>query len=138
MPQSEMTYTYRAGKRLELRKRPDQFVVRAVPEKLKELGIPDAERVSPSSSRITCKITELEPLMSRARHIAPTHHAYYDAKTGAEFLTTDRILVTFKEPLSSLEVDTFAGRYGLIKQKTYSDREYLFQLTDQTGMNPVK
>lgn len=131
-------YTYRAGKKVMLEKRPDQFVVRALPEELQEMGITDAEQVSSRSSRVTTRGTDLEPMMSRARHIAPTHHAYYVADTGDEFLITDRMFVTFREPATSEQVDAFGGRYSLILKQAYSDRDYLFQLTEHTGMNPVK
>ena len=139
MPDSQQTYTYRAGQRIVLEKRPDQFVVRTLPDELMDLGFTDpAERVSSASSRVTTRATDLEPLMSRSRQLAPTHHAYYEAETGQEFLITDRLFVTFTEPLSDEQVDAFAGRYGLIRKATYGDRDYLFQLTDHTGMNPVK
>jgi subtilisin family serine protease len=139
MPDSQQTYTYRAGERIVLEKRTDQFVVRSLPDELTDIGIMDpAERVSSASSRVTTRATDLEPLMSRSRQLAPTHHAYYETETGQEFLITDRVFVTFKEPLSDEQVDAFAGRYGLIRKATYSDRDFLFQLTDHTGMNPVK
>lgn len=138
MPESEPTYTYRAGEKVQLEKAPDQFVVRALPETLEALGIDDAERVSSHSSRVTTRALDLEPEMSRMRNLAPTHHAYTDAATGAEFLITDRILVTFREPLPAEQLDAFAARYGLMQKTAYSDRDYLFQLTDHTGMNPVK
>lgn len=138
MPESEPTYTYRAGEKIQLEKAPDQFVVRALPETLEALGIDDAERVSSHSSRVTTRALDLEPEMSRMRNLAPTHHAYTDAATGAEFLITDRILVTFREPLPAEQLDAFAARYGLMQKTAYSDRDYLFQLTDHTGMNPVK
>lgn len=138
MTQFENSYTYRAGKKILLQKHPDQFVVRALPDKLKEQGISDAEQVSSSSSRVTVRAPDLEAMMGQARFIAPTHHAYTLAETGAEFLITDRIFVTFHEALPADQVDAFAARYSLIKKETYSDRDYLFQLTDHTGMNPVK
>lgn len=138
MSTNNEVYTYRAGRKIVLKKRSDQFVVRALPDELARIGITDAEQVSSASSRVTTRTIELEPLMSRSRHMAPTHHAYYAADTGEEFLITDRIFLTFREPLSSDQVDAFAGRYGLIKKASYSDRDYLFQLTDHTGMNPVK
>ena len=138
MPATENTYTYRAGKKVLLNKLPDQFVVRVLPEKLKEIGIPDAEQVSSASSRVTARSVDLEPLMTRSREMAPTHHAYNVAATGKEFLVTDRIIVTFRQPITPEQLDTFAGRYSLIQKAAYSDREYLFQLTDHTGMNPVK
>lgn len=138
MPHDMQTYTYRAGKKILLEKRPDEFVVRALPEELETIGITDAEQVSSSSSRVTTRTSDLEPLMSRSRNLAPSHHSYSVAETGQEFLITDRILVTFRETPSSEEVDAFAGRYGLLKLAAYSDRDYLFQLTNHTGMNPVK
>jgi subtilisin family serine protease len=138
MPDPQQTYTYRAGQRIVLEKRPDQFVVRALPDELTAFGIMDAEQVSSASSRVTTRATDLEPLMSRSRHLWTAHHAYYEAETGQEFLITPRVFVTFKEPLSDEQVDAFAGRYGLIRKATYGDRDYLFELTDHTGMNPVK
>jgi subtilisin-like proprotein convertase family protein/subtilisin family serine protease len=138
MPEDEETYTYRGGEKIPLEKAPDQFVVRALPERLEELGITDAEQVSSSSSRVTTRAHELEPEMSRMRHLAPTHHAYTETETGTEFLITDRILVTFRDPLPAEEIDAFAARYGLMMLAAYSDRDYLFQLTDHTGINPVK
>jgi hypothetical protein len=70
--------------------------------------------------------------------MAPTHHAYYVADSGQEFLITDRVLVTFRQPPTPEELDGFIGRYALVIREAYSDREFLLQLTDHTGMNPVK
>lgn len=132
------TYTYRCGEKVELDKSTDEIVVRALPKNLDDASIVDTEQVSSASTKIKVSDTELEALMNRSRHIAPTHHAYYESQSGSEFLITDRIFVTFKDALTDLQVDEFAGRYGLMKKTTYSDREYLFQLTNHTGMNPVK
>jgi subtilisin-like proprotein convertase family protein/subtilisin family serine protease len=138
MPAPSKVYTYQGGKKIVLEKRPDQLVVRALPEDLRPLGITDAEQVSSGSSRVTTRAPDLEPLMARARVVAPTHHAYYLADTGEEFLITDRVLVTFRGPMRPEEVDAFTARYGLVTLEAYSDRDYLFQLTDHTGINPVK
>ena len=139
MAESQETYTYRAGQKVRLKKEPDQFVVRAAPEKVEEdLGISDAEQVSPASSRVTVRAPDLEVMMSQARHIAPTHHAYRTVETDEEFLITDRVFVTFRDPLPVEEIDAFIARYSLVLLEKYSDRDYLFQLTDHTGMNPVK
>ncbi|SFE85863.1 proprotein convertase P-domain-containing protein [Nitrosomonas sp. Nm166] len=138
------TYTYRSGQKVELDVSPDQIIVRARPDELTDSAminteqVINAEQVSPASTRITTHAADLESVMEQGREIAPTHHAYFDSETGAEFLITDRIFVTFKEALPDAEVDAFAGRYGLIKKETYSDKDYLFQLTNHTGMNPVK
>jgi subtilisin-like proprotein convertase family protein len=138
MPESQLTYTYRNGEKILLEKQPDEFVVRALPEELVAIGIDDAEQVSSASSRVTTRTVDLEPLMSRSRHLAPTHHAYQVADSGEEFLITDRIFVTFFEVLPAEAIASFAGKYGLILLEAYNDRDFLFQLTDHTGINPVK
>jgi hypothetical protein len=46
MPQTEPTYTYRSGQKIALEKSPEQFVVRATPERLEEEGLR-----TPSKSR---------------------------------------------------------------------------------------
>src|SRR5262245_59057143 len=107
MPQREQTYTYRGGQKIALEKSADQFVVRALPEKLRNVGIADAEKVSSASSRVTVRSTDLERMMGVSRGVAPTHHAYYVAATDEEFLVTDRILVTFRRPPSDAQVDAF-------------------------------
>ena len=138
MNDTTKTYTYRGGQKVELEKSPDQMVVRELPENLDDAAIVSSTRVSSASTRIKTSKAELEGLMKRSRSVAPTHHAYYETESGAEFLITDRIFVTFKEALSDAQVDEFAGRYGLVKKAAYSDRDFLFQLTNHTGMNPVK
>ncbi len=139
MSHTQETYTYRAGKKVNLKKQPDQFVVRVTPNEVeKESTVRDIEPVSPSSTRVTTHTTDLEDLMEKSRDIAPTHHAYYVSDTGSEFLITDRIFVTFRKVPSSKEIDSFADRYSLSTVKAYDDRKYLFRLTDDTGMNPVK
>lgn len=139
MTKTQEVYTYRAGQKIMLNKQLDQFVVRALPSEVKnEFGTPDVEQVSSASSRVTTNEMNLEVLMSKAREIAPTHHAYYRVDTDDEFLITDRVFVTFHAPLSHEDVAVFAGRYGLLILNSYSDRNYLFQLTKHTGMNPIK
>jgi len=138
MTDTQETYTYRAGQKVSLKKEPDQFVVRALPEHLEAVGITDAEQMSSASSRVTVRAPDLEATMSRARHLAPTHHAYRLAETDEEFLITDRVFVTFHEALPADQVDAFAAQYALVQLEKYSERDYLFQLTDHTGMNPVK
>lgn len=138
MAKDQTVYTYRAGEKVRLKKRPDEFVVRALPDRLQQLGIPQAEKVSSISSRVKVKKTQLEQMMKKARGLAPAHHAYHVADTDEEFLITDRIFVTFRTSPTAEQLDAFSAKYGLIKREVYSDREFLFQLTDHTGMNPVK
>ena len=138
MSDDTKTYTYRCGEKIALEKSPDEMVVRAMADVLGERDITTTEQVSSASTRVRTSSPQLEGLMNRSRAIAPTHHAYYEADSGAEFLITDRIFVTFRHALSDAEVDAFAARYALVKKTSYSDTEFLFQLTNHTGMNPVK
>lgn len=131
------TYTYRGGKKLPLTKSTSEFVVRATPERLQEVGITETKRLSPHSSKVITSEDQMNTEMERARRIGVTDNAYYEAETGNPFPNTDRVLVTFGELLQSSQVDEFAGRFGLVLQEQYSDRDYLFQLTEHTGMSPV-
>ena len=138
MRQSNKTYTYRNGKKIELEKNLEQMVVRALPNAVSDEVITEKEQVSSASTRVTTSANELESMMSRSRMLAPTHHAYFETEQGNEFLITDRIFVTFKEALSDEQVDAFSAHYALVEKEMYNAKDYLFQLTNQTNMNPVK
>ncbi len=135
---SEPLYTYRGGQRLPLAKKPDEFVIRALPLRIAQLPSEAKEQVSSASTRVVISPDNLDPVMDQARAIAPTHHAYQLADTEEEFLITDRVFLTFIEGVKPAEVDALAGKYGLIQLEKYSEQDYLFRLTDHTGMNPVK
>jgi subtilisin-like proprotein convertase family protein len=137
--ENEQLYTYRNGKRVYLKKEPDQFVVRTQPEDLLRMGVTgEFEKVSPTSTRVTVSRNMVNPLMDQLRLNTVAHHAYTQENTGAEFLVTDRIIVTFRYAADNETLNAFMAKYALILKDKYSDREYLFQLTDHTGMNPVK
>jgi subtilisin-like proprotein convertase family protein/subtilisin family serine protease len=138
MPASKGVYTYRGGEKVVLSKLPDQFVVRLKPEEAARQGLEASQQVSSASSRVVVDPTELDQVMEQSRQVAPTHHAYQVAETGEDFLITDRIFVTFKEAIAPQAVSEFAGKYGLLLKEQYGDKDFLFQLTDHTGMNPVK
>ena len=131
-------YTYRNGEKVPLEKVPDQFVVRVLPEELPTQGLQKVEQVSSASTRVTVDAETLETHMANSRQTSVAHHAYKMAGSDQNFLITDRVMVTFKQAPSQQELDAFAGAYHLVEFKSYSDREFLFQLTDETGMNPVK
>ena len=135
---SNSLHTYRAGKKVDLGKKPDQFVVRALPGELERAGFEEITQVSSASTRVTVTARELDAQMSLMRHMAPTHHAYVREDSGEEFLITDRIFVTFRESPSREALAAFLGKYGLKNLQQYSGKSYLFQLTDHSGMNPVK
>ncbi|KEK25067.1 S8 family serine peptidase [Bacillus gaemokensis] len=132
-------YTYRAGKKILLQKQENQFVIRTSPNNFKKQHeLLDVEQVSPASFRITTDESDLEFLMDKARKIAPTHHAYYRIETNDEFLITDRIFVKFCNAFSEEDITLFTTRYKLLLLEKYDEYNYLFQLTNATGMNPIK
>ena len=119
-------YTYRGGQRVPLAKRPDQFVIRALPTDVATLPGKAQEQVSSASTRVVVPPDQLDPVMERARAIAPTHHAYRRADTDEAFLITDRIFITFAEGTPPNDIDALAGKYALLLLEKYSDRDYLF------------
>ena len=138
MNNKTQTYTYRCGQKLALEKSMDQMIVRTTPKNLSDVKILEYEQVSSASTKIKTHAIEMEAMMTRNRNIAPTHHAYYETSTGAEFLITDRVFVTFKDNASSQQIDEFMGRYALVNKRAYNHHEFLLQLTEHTGINPVK
>lgn len=137
-PSDGDVYTYRGGEKLPLNKRPDAFVVRTAAPPAESFDARSMTRASPASTRVRVRPEELEARMADSRMIAPTHHAYELADTSSEFLITDRVLVRFKPETSLTQIDELAARYSLIALDRFSELEFLFQLTDHTGMNPVK
>lgn len=137
MASTNETYTYRGGEKLPLTKSANEIVVRASPERLETLGIMEAEKLSPVSSKVTTTEGEPDAMMARAENVAVTQPAYYEADSGQEFLATDRIPVTFRDVLTPEKIDEFVGRYGRLMKETYSARDYSFQLTTHTGVDAV-
>jgi len=139
MAKKEKLYTYRNGEKVYLDKKPDEYVARALPEKLKEMGIADeAQQVSSASAKVKVSAGRLDEEMSKLRKNLTTHHAYTIEGEETSFLITDRIVVTFRQPVGHEYLSSFMAKYALMLKRKYSDREFLFQLTNDTGMNPVK
>jgi hypothetical protein len=132
------TYTYRNGKKLYLSKSSNEYITREKPEELIARGLENLEATSPSSTKVITSSSDLEADMAKSREHAPTHHAYYLADTGEEFLITDRVTISFKAEPSAATLAEFMGKYGLMLLEEYSAQDFLFQLTEHTGMNPVK
>ncbi len=112
--------------------------MRALGAALAPLGARSSVQVSSASTRLNVAPAQLETKMAAARKIAPTHHVYEVADSGAEFLVTDRVMVRFKPGTAQADIDALAARHGLVVQLQYGPLDYLYQLTDHTGINPVK
>lgn len=132
------TFTYRNGTKVKLTKSDQQFIVSASPAVLEHEGFTQIEQVSTGSSRITTTSSDMEREMARARFIAPTHHVYRLNDSGQDFILTDQVIVTFQPGVTENQITEFMSRYALLLSKKYSATEFLFQLTNHTGMNPVK
>jgi subtilisin family serine protease len=132
------TYSYRNGQRVALEKSENEFVVRALPSRLAQAGLENAIQISSASSRVAVPRELLERMMAQARTLAPTFHAYKVAETGADFDITDRVFVRLAQGKGHSDADALAAKYGLVVVERYSDRDYLFRLSNYTGMNPIK
>lgn len=128
-------YTYRGGAKLALEKTDSEFVVRATGEDVVPIGLGAGRQASTASTRLQVDPSELEAKMRVSRGIAPTHHAYREAETGADFLITDRVYV---ELYDGAKVDELAAEHGLLVTERLSGNEFVLQLSDATGINPVK
>ncbi|WP_200977556.1 proprotein convertase P-domain-containing protein [Echinicola sp. 20G] len=139
MAKSNKLYTYRNGKKQFLHKKDDQYIVRATPKQLSRMGLnKHLEQVSSASTKVEVDPEILENEMQIVRKNAVAHHAYTREEDDSSFLITDRIIVTFKAPITHDQLSEFMAKYALLLKRKYSDLEYLFQLTDETGMNPIK
>jgi subtilisin family serine protease len=138
MANDNSVYTYRNGKKIMLSKKDNQFVVRATPTDINLDKATNTEKLGSQATRMTVLPADLETMMTQNREIAPTHHAYSIADTDEDFIISDRIIVTFKKDISDEDLVSFEAKYGLIRKSVYSPRDFLFQLTIHTGMNPVK
>ena len=132
-------YTYFDGEKLILEKEADSFIVRADQKQLKRIALEPEEQTSSASWRIRSNPASLDQDMNtvREQHIV-AHHAYRTKGSHKSFLISDRIIVTFQKPPTEGQVSHLMNDYALELTETLSDREYLFRLTDETGINPVK
>ena len=140
MTQAKMnTYTYFDGEKVELEKKPDSFVVRAQPEQMQRISLVAADQLSSASWRIRSTNTALDSDMEkvRAEHIV-AHHEYVRTDNGQSFLVSDRIIVSFVNSPSEVEIAELIQRYALELVCRLTDTDVLFRLTTLTGMNPIK
>ena len=72
MSESNKTYTYRGGKKVELEKSPDQIVVRALPDHVDDAAVVSSEQVSSASMRINVSNENSQALMERRRCVRRT------------------------------------------------------------------
>lgn len=103
-PKADSAYTYRDGKKIDLTKREDQFVVRRTPGQLEAWEGEAMEQVSSASTRISCAPEQLEDYMVAARAEAPAYHAYEIAGTSEQLLITDRVMVRFEQAPTTEEL----------------------------------
>ncbi|MCP3911592.1 MAG: S8 family serine peptidase [Actinomycetia bacterium] len=133
----EPTYTYRGGVRLDLTKGDDTFVVRVLLDEANAMGLDALEQVSSASTVVRCDSDERDRQMGEVRESEVAHHSYRTAD-GTELLITDRVYVAHRDGLTPEELARFAADHALVLLDVLSENERLYQLTDDTGMNPVK
>lgn len=132
-------WTYRGGRRIELRKRPDELIVRAGVKQLPDLFWHRWERASSGSIRVTVHADALEDWMKQCRaHKLVTHHAYERVGTEASFVPSDRVFVHFHPHISERKQAQFRLRYCLELVRPIGPYVLLLRVTDYTAMNPTK
>lgn len=132
-------YTYVDGRKIELEKEPDAFVARASREDLEHLAADAPQQMSSASFHVSVDRealdTHMEALRSKAMVV---HHAYRTATSGRPFLLTDRVVVSFDQPPGERKAADFAARHDLELLRPLSEYDYVYRLTEATGMNPIK
>lgn len=137
MPNTPQTYTYRDGVKVPLDKSEDQIVVQGTADELAAAGFESVEQISEDSARVAMpSATESAGALESAQ-LADTQPAYFEAETGQEFLLTDRIFVTFRNEPTDDEFNGFLASYALLELEQYSERDYLFEMTAESGGDPV-
>lgn len=79
-------------------------------------------------------------LMSEIRKSGVSHHVYEvpHREIPKRFVITDKVNIKFKDNLSKEEREEFLRKYHLQFRKELAPNLYSCQVTDETGMNPVK
>ena len=128
-------HTYFDGEKLSLEKEADSFIARADSAQLEQIGLEVEEQTSSASWRIRSNEISLIQDMDlvRGQQIV-AHHAYRIKDSREPFLISDRIVVTFRELPTEGQVSHLINEYALALVDTLSDQEYVFWLTDATGM----
>lgn len=134
---SDTVYTYRLGEKIVLKKKSNEFVARQLPTDLDQKTFKTTRQVSAASSVVQIAPGKLDTAMDKIRQEGVAHHAY-EEPSGGYFLITDRVFVCFKNPVGLSEINAFAAKYALVHLSSIDEYNCLFQLTDHTGMNPLK
>jgi hypothetical protein len=127
---TELTYTYRCGRKLPLTRVTTHFLSRAkrgdlLAYQFKPLGSAwgDLWSVQTDGRR-------LDDALERAREIGPAYPAYVVADTGRKFHVTDQIFVRFRNAADAAGggAETFAAKHNLKVLQRLSDDDYLCQI----------
>jgi len=117
---NENIYTYRNGRRVQLIASPNRIVSRASRRDLIRGNFQITERLSPHSYRIAVPDGAVKEAVQAAQTLgASAYHDYWipdddgSFEGASEFRITDRILVTFRSPLSVDELTAFREKYDL-------------------------
>ena len=139
-------YMYQNGKRIPLEKERDCITSYIFDGENLELikridGILDIKHVFNEIYRLKVDESKLEFIMHSIRNGfgLVCHHAYkpLDA-TNTRYYITDKITVKFKSGICVDDIDNLMEKWGLRYVRRYGDATYLMQVTESSGMNPVK
>ena len=124
------TYTYRNGKRVELRRLDDTFNVSAPAQVVSGHNFREVTPFSAAMSQVRVLPDDLAQEMSRARSIAPSHHVYEFASSHQQFIPTQRIFITFHESVRTQQIDELLARYELLREEQISPQTWVVRAPD--------
>jgi subtilisin family serine protease len=143
-------YIWRGGRRIKIEKEPEfiTFMLHDAEELETVRGIEGVEEVEPVIDRVfKARVREpkrekiMEEVRSSDQNIV-THHAYHpEGDDTTRYYLTDQVNVKFKPEVSHERIEAIVDDAKLKVLRQYpgeSGTTLLVQVTDETGMNPIK
>src|SRR5688572_9669060 len=123
-----ITYTYRAGKKVDLSYSTTHFVSRAAKNRLLEENFSLIHALSPHSWCVRTSPDRLHEDLARARLLGPAYPAYVVAHSGAGFHVTDRISFRFLRDVSDSDARQLGACLNMEVVKHLTPRDVLFRV----------
>jgi subtilisin family serine protease len=134
------------GQNYKLKESKQEFsVLTANPEAIDKLrkkkNVKNITQVAPGVQVInSASPKSRDTLMNEIRKTGISHHVYevVDKELPQRLVITDRVNIKFKENVPKEEREELLRRYHLQFRKEMAPNLYSCQLTNETGMNPIK
>ncbi|MEL6133290.1 MAG: S8 family serine peptidase [Bacteroidota bacterium] len=141
-------YLWRGGKKIQLEKEPSFFTVIITEDAQKEWvthlpGFQEIKRVHQHTYKVQISEESLDKAMDQIRSEqvqGVCHHAYNPASdANTRYYLTDEIVVKFDEGTPHKRIEQIIRQHALKYMRQLGKKHlYLFQVTKDTGKNPIK